>query len=100
MPTLVPRAGSLIRHPASGGIKRKTLHGVRLGKSIVLLSEWPEKLYLDERACLQRLGDAHEVDRRDRAARKIQTAWGDAVSKPEMRMCRRRLLREFAEMTE
>ena len=67
---------------------------------VSVLPEWPEKLYLDERACLQRLGDAHVMDRRDRAARKIQAAWGDAVSMPEMRMCRRRLLREFAEMTE
>ena len=39
-----------------------------------------------------------ELIRRDEAARCIQRAWRLSISSPDMRLCRRRLLREFTEL--
>jgi hypothetical protein len=71
-----------------------------------VLPTWPNRRYRDEGDQLLLLGGAHEVARRHdeevrrcAAARRIQSVWREASACPERAVCRRRLLREFDDMT-
>jgi hypothetical protein len=71
-----------------------------------VLPTWPPRQYQDEGDQLLLLGGAHEVARRHdeearrcSAARRIQSVWREASACPERAVCRRRLLREFDDMT-